>query len=165
MILSLDDWQFNIDLEQTMDRSAAEVSDHCTCAYCRNFYAEVDHVCPTLRPLLSQFGLELEAPDVLYPYDISDERMCYEGKYVVFGQIIRYGRHGFDCHGADLMPMEDDESLVDEPHFVLSLEGLNLAWVLNEPMGEVISPANEPSFLEKMWQRFVKRVKPKDTIS
>ena len=165
MILSLDDWQFEIDLEQTMARSAAEASEHCTCAYCRNFYAEADHACSKLRPMLAQFGLDLEAPDTLYPYDISNDRMCYEGKYVVFGRIIRYGRHSIDCQGADLLPMEDDESLVQEPYFVLSLEGLALPWVLDEPMREVISPANEPGFLKKMWQRLLMRMKPQDTIS
>ena len=37
MILKIDDWEFDIDLERTMAYSAAEAADHCTCAYCRNF--------------------------------------------------------------------------------------------------------------------------------
>lgn len=160
MILQLDDWQFDIDMVRTMEYSALEVEDHCTCAYCRNFYAAVDHACPRLRPFLGQFGLDIEAPDALYPYDTYWDRMCYEGKYVVFGRIIQFGKKRFDLQGAYIWPMLDDEFPIEEPHFILSLEELEIMWVLDEPMKEVLSPANEPGFLKKMWKRLLDKVKP-----
>jgi hypothetical protein len=54
--------------------------------------------------------------------------------------------------------MEDSEFDIAAPHFVLSLEELELPWRLEEPLKDVISPANEPSFLKKMWDRLLDRL-------
>jgi hypothetical protein len=157
MILQIADWEFDIDMARTMESSAAEAAEHCTCAYCRNFYVAVDEECPELRPFLAQFGLDLEAPDELMPYDIYDW-LSYAGKYVVFGQILRFGNDRIRCGNAWLWPMEDSEFDIAAPHFVLSLEELELPWLLEEPLKDVISPANEPSFLKKMWDRLLDRL-------
>ena len=53
MILQIDDWKFDIDMERTMEYSAKEAAEHCDCAYCRNFYAAVDEHCSDLRPFLA----------------------------------------------------------------------------------------------------------------
>lgn len=159
MILQLDDWKFDIDMARTMEYSAAEAADHCDCAYCRNFYEDVDHATPALRPFLAQFGLHIEAPDVLYPYDTAPDRMCYEGKYVVFGSIIQHGSKRFDFGNGYVYPMNDTEFDLDAPYFVLSLEELEMSWVLDEPLKEVVSSANLPSFLQKMWDRLLGKKK------
>jgi hypothetical protein len=165
MILQIDDWKFDIDMERTMAYSAKEAAEHCDCAYCRNFYAAVDEHCSALRPFLAQFGLDIEAPDVLYPYDAYWDRMCYEGKYVVFGSIIKPGTRHFDLLNAYIWPMEDTEFSFEEPHFVLSLEELEIFWVLDEPLKDVVSPANEPPFLKKMWQRLLGKAQKDKTDS
>ena len=157
MILRIDDWQFDVDLTQTMEYSAAEAAEHCTCAYCRNFYVTVDAECPQLRTFLGEFGLDLEAPDELMPYDICD-RLSYAGKYVVFGRILHYGSDRIRCGNAYVWPMTDSEFDIVQPHFVLSLEELEVPWRLDEPLKEVISPANEPTFLKKMWGRLLERL-------
>lgn len=162
MILRIDDWKFDVDLIHTMEYSSAEAAEHCDCAYCRNFYASVDRDCPTLRPMLSQFGLDVEAPDALYPYDFHKDRIWYEGEYVVFGSILHAGKmpigHG-DADGYCIIPRSESEYAYDRPHFVLSLEDAEMAWVLDEPMEAVLSPANEPSFLKKMWDRLLGKLK------
>ena len=89
MIIELFDWKFDVDVERTMARSALEAAEHCDCAYCRNFYATVDEENPELRYFLAEFGLDIEAPDVLYPYDISEE-MCYEGELVLSSNQLHH---------------------------------------------------------------------------
>lgn len=158
MIFQIDDWEFDIDMARTMEYSAAEAAEHCRCAYCRNFYECVDLDCPELRPFLAQFGLDVEAPDELMPYDVYD-RLNYSGKYVVFGRITRLGSERIYCGGASFWPMADSEFDFEAPHFILSLEELELLWRLDEPLKDVISPANEPSFLKKMWDRLLSRRK------
>ena len=171
MNLKIADWEFDIAMERTMAYSAAEAAEHCDCAYCRNYYAAIDFDCPGMRPFLAQFGIDAEAPDELMPYDLLpapegiDDRVYYAGKYVVFGRIRKHGKERFALGNADFYPMEDTEFDVGEPHFVLSLEESEIRWVLDEPFAEVVSPANEPSFLKKMWNRLLSGLKPKNPLS
>lgn len=158
MIVAIDDWKFDIDMERTMEYSAAEAAEHCDCAYCRNFYAAVDDHCPELRPLLARFGIDVEGPDALYPYDAHKDRILYEGEYVVFGAILQQGKKPINFAGANafvIWPTAESGYGFSESHFVLSLEGVEMEWVLDEPIKDVISPANEPSFLNKMWDRLL----------
>ena len=141
----------------TMAYSAREAADHCDCAYCRNYYCAVD---PQLRALLASFGLYLEAPDELMPYDLLDQ-MQYEGYYAVAGKILRTGKESLACANAVVTPCEDRDLHIHtgilEPYFLLHVSVL-LPWVLEEPMQEVLSPANEPSFLKKMWARLLEKL-------
>ena len=156
MIIDILDWKFEVALDRTMARSALEAAEHCDCAYCRNFYASIDQENPELRYFLAEFGLDIEAPDVLYPYDIG-KQMCYEGEYLVFGRILIQGSAGITVGGAYIYPTLESTHPVEQPHFVLSLEEQQLPWVLDEPLEDVVSTANEPSFLKKMWQRLLGR--------
>ena len=157
MIIDFLDWKFDVDVERTMARSALEAAEHCTCGYCRNFYETVDEENPELRYFLAEFGVDIEAPDVLYPYDI-DEEMCYEGEYVVLGRILKQGSGPIHVCGACILPTALSKHSVEQPHFLLSLYELELPWVLDEPLDDVVSTANEPSFQEQMWQRLLPRL-------
>lgn len=42
-------------------------------------------------------------------------------------------------------------------YFVLSVGPISLPWVLDEPAADVESPANELSFLKRMWDRLLRR--------
>lgn len=165
MILQIDDWKFDIDMVRTMEYSSAEAKYHCDCAYCRNFYAVVDTDYPQLRPFLSQFGIDIEAPDELMPYDIGED-MYYEGIYMVCGTILQIGRKPIlDCGCLTIVPREygdgpQNNHNCPEPFFALDVGTVILPWVLDEPMRETVSPANEPSFLKKMWLRLLSRVRP-----
>lgn len=160
MILEMNDWIFDIDLKKTMKRYAQEAADHCDCAYCRNFYEAMYIYMPQLSPFLAQFGVHAEAPDMLCPYDVNKDKMWYEGEYVVFGSIIQVGKHSLRCDEAELFRIDvatDDEYDLPQPYFVLSLNSAELPWILEEPMEEVVSPANDPSFLDLMWERLLKK--------
>ena len=45
------------------------------------------------------------------------------------------------------------------PYFVLWVGPMNLPWVLDEPLEEeeIVSPANQPSFLKRMWNWLLNR--------
>jgi hypothetical protein len=42
-----------------------------------------------------------------------------------------------------------------EPFFVLTTGLLELPWVLDEDMDEVLSPANEPEYMQRMMNRLL----------
>lgn len=158
MILKLDDWVFNIQMVRTMEYSRNEADDHCTCGYCRNYYAAMDSHLPGLRQLLAQFGVDAEAPDTLYPYDLPGDRMLYEGEYLVFGRIVHAGSNplqGCAEAGYLLQPISASSHDPLNPCFLLSLEAAQLPWLLDEPLAEVISAANDADFLQEMTDRLL----------
>lgn len=165
MILQIDDWKFDIDMTATMDYSAKEAAEHCTCAYCRNFYAAIDAAYPELRPFLARFGIDIEAPDELIPYFPPTECVCY---YAVAGEIISRGTDSLIVGGLKVYPQLPEEAMINTfiegPHFFLSTDMIYLTWVLDEPMEETVSPAYEPSFIRRMINRLLRRA-PKDIIN
>ena len=165
MILSIDDWRFDVDLAATMEYSAAEAAEHCDCAYCRNFYEAVDDAYPGLRLFLAQFGLDIEAPDELMPFDTEDG-MSYDAVYAVCGKILTVGREMIACCDAYVAPEADAqiEHSCFKLCFYLTVNDLHMPWVLDEPMKDVISPANQPAFLKRMWDKFLGK-QPKSKLN
>ena len=160
MILQIDDWQFDIDMERTMEYSAAEAAEHCDCAYCRNFYASVDDGYPELRPFLAQFGIDMEAPEEMCPF--AEESILYDPTYKVYGKILRFGSLEMSCGPVNLVARASEDA---EGCFLLDCYEVFLPWILEEPFAEVVSTANEPSFLKKMWDRLLGRAKNSDLTS
>lgn len=167
MIIEIDDWKFDIDMNATMAYSAAEAADHCTCPYCRNFYAAVDGAYPSLRPFLAQFGLDIEAPDELMPYTST----LVTNLYAVSGRIIKASHNAVEVNGVVVTPRTSEWAKINtdcpKPYFVLEVGIMELPWVLDEPMveTEIVSPANQPSFLKRMWNRLLKRQSSEDIKS
>lgn len=141
MIIHIEDWIFDIDMSATMEDSARKAADHCTCGYCRNFYQSLDVVYPHLEPFLAQFGIDPEGVTELLPF----EPTLYLVGYDVFGRILHSGRAPLYVDGIPIAPEEKEDF-----SFRLTVGELELPWVLEEDMDEVISPANEPEFLERM---------------
>lgn len=160
MRLRLGDWIFEIDMAATMEYSGKEAAGHCDCAYCRNFYAAIDRGYPTFRSALSTFGVDAEAPEELMPYDV-DGAMIYDGVWAVCGKVIREGEGPMVLDGITIHPDATNHRNVNcwcpEPCFLLDISGLTLPWVVDEPLGEVVSPANTPSFLSKMWDKLFEK--------
>ncbi len=166
MLITIDRWQFEIDLAATMEYSASEAKDHCTCAYCRNFYASVDTIYPDLRPFLTQFGLDVEAPDELIPYFPPTDCDAYYG---VCGKIVKRGNTPISINGLTIHPQNPEEAMVNtglkHPYFFLMVSLMQLPWVLEEPMEEAESPANQPSFINRVWDRLLCRPEEDNILS
>ena len=160
MILQIDDWKFDIDMARTMEYSSKEAADHCDCAYCRNFYAGVDKKFPDLRPFLAQFGIDIEAPDEMLPM-IGDE-LLYDPTYKVFGSILQTGRYELQAGICNFVARTENP---EADYFLLDCYEVCLPWILDEPLEGVLSPANEPSVLKKMWQKFLGKASDNGTIS
>ena len=52
MVLKIDDWVFQVDLEKTKEHSSFVSSQHCTCGFCENYYRTILAVCPGLKDFL-----------------------------------------------------------------------------------------------------------------
>lgn len=148
MIVAFGDWKFRVDVAATMEHTTQNSKDHCECAYCRNFYGSVDSAYPNLRPFLAKFGIYLDGPSEVMPLEPNLILACYR----VHGQILNLG-------GEDFW-LEDIRFTVEPSQdgtFLLWVGELDVPWILDEDMDEVISPANLPEFMDRMRQVVLKR--------
>ena len=156
MLLKIADWVFDADIGLNMEISAKQAAEHCECGYCRNYYQTLDRNYPGIRPFLAKFGIDPEGPDELSPF----EPTIYEASFIVNGEIAVFGNEKLYVDGVPVRILTSDDADMDterpKPYFVLLFGLLELPWVLDEPEENVISPANEPEYLERMNRKLMK---------
>ena len=96
---------------------------------------------PLLRAVMEQFGVHLEGPCELMPFTPTLMLACYR----VDGQILQWGKAQLSVKGVTLLPEAGDGET-----FLLWVGEIQLPWLQNEPVEEVVSPANLPEFMERM---------------
>ena len=141
MILKLGDWKFRVNVEATRERTGRYSYEHCQCGYCKNFYDAVDLAHPQLRSALENFGINLEGPCELMPFEPTLMLACYR----VDGQILQWGKSHLSVKGVQILPEAGDDTT-----FLLWVGEMQLPWIQEEPVEDVVSPANLPEFLERM---------------
>lgn len=141
MVISLADWDFHVDVDATLDYTHKCSLDHCTCPYCMNFYENADKTHSSLRPVLSRFGIHLNGPCEVMPF----EPDVVAAAYRVSGRIVKFGDSRLYVDDVPLRPEEGDGNT-----FLLWVGPMELPWTQNEDMFEVLSPANQPEFMDRM---------------
>ena len=142
--ISIADWQFRLDRDATRDYTMKCSTDHCLCPYCRNYYETVDEAHPRLRSILDGFGIFLDGPCEVMPI----EHNVILASYRVTGTIVRCGKLRLYVDDVPLIP-----EMSENGTFLLWAGPMELPWVQDIAPGDVISPANEPEFLERMTAR------------
>ena len=155
MILQIDDWQFQIFEVTQRKYYARERAEHCTCAWCRNYYMAVDMQYPNLRPLMERFSVQIDAPCEMLAFHPT---LC-NAYFAVSGKILKRGEAPIMVDGLTVEPMERDESMVnfqeDWPVFFLYVSCMTLPWVLEESMNEADSPAKGQKFIQRLLSRWI----------
>ena len=148
MNIAIADWIFDVDMDATQKHTTKNASDHCTCAYCRNYYETLGAKYPDLLVFLSQFGINPHGPSELMPFTPTLMLSCYR----IHGTIRNWGREGLSVSGIPILPEANEDGT-----FFLWVGELELPWVQDEDMDEVISPANLPEFLLRMEEVWLRR--------
>lgn len=148
MILELADWQFDVDVETTQECTTRNASDHCECAYCKNYYDSVETVYPDLCSFLTRFGVNISGPSELMPFEPTLMLACYR----VQGKITRWGKAELGVSGVPIIAETSEDGT-----FLLWVGELELPWVQCEPVEDVVSPANLPEFMERMQEVWLLR--------
>ena len=148
MILEIADWRFQVDLEATLEHTTKNASDHCDCAYCRNYYEATDRCFPKLRSFLAEFGVNFDGPSELMPFEPTLMLACYR----VHGDILTWGKAALSADGISVTP-----ELADNGTFFLWVGEVLIPWLQEEAMEDVVSPANLPEFLERMQEVWLLR--------
>ena len=165
MILKFGDWIFDVNIPETMDYSAHIASDPCSCGYCRNFRRTIDDAYPQLKTFLEQFGMDSQTPEEMSPIEPT---LC-NAFYCISGSVIKRGIYPIDLNGIVLSVPDEPDPLYNppfgKPFFVFDTGLLDLPWVLKEDMDEVISPANEPEYLQRMMNRLLENAESESISS
>ena len=139
--LRIADWEFRVDKNATRERTRKNAEDHCTCAYCRNYYEAVAAAHPGLLRILEEFGIDYNGPSELMPFEPTLMLACYR----VQGQITSWGKAELHADGVPIIVETGDEH-----SFLLWTGELEVPWLQKEAPKDVVSPANLPEFLERM---------------
>jgi hypothetical protein len=77
----------------------------------------------------------------------------------VTGRIIHRGKSVLFVDGVRIQISDklDMDHTLPKPCFGFIVGLMELPWVLDEPMEDVISPANEPECLDRMWKKLLQR--------
>ena len=156
MILKLADWVFDVDVEATAAHSKKNAEDHCTCAYCKNYYEAVEETYPELMLFLQKFGVDFHGPSELMPFEPTYLLACYR----VHGKVVNWGQSSIKVSD---VPVAIE--LAENGTFFLWVGEVELPWLQEEDMNEVVSPANLPEFLERMEQVWLLRHGDYTTLS
>lgn len=157
MIINLRDWCLDVDIAATVKFSEILKTDHCECGYCRNYYQVVRNSYPELSVFLSELGVDLEAPVDFLPVEPT---LCVVS-YAIAGRIITPGK--LPIYVGDMPLTVQQKELLDytldfsEPYFVITTDYLELPWILDEDMDQVVSPANEPECMERMYRKLLQK--------
>ncbi len=146
MVITLADWQFRVDISSTRTYTTTCALDHCTCPYCQNFYENVDRADPDLRPVLDKFGIFLNGPCEVMPFEPTLVAACYR----ITGRIEKQGESFLHVNDIPLRP-----EAADDKTFFLWIGPVELPWTQSEDMDEVLSPANQPEFMDRMMRRIL----------
>lgn len=146
MLLTIADWKFLVDPDSTTARTISYSTDHCLCAYCRNYYDTVSSAYPMVCKVLGKFGIALEGPNEVMPLEPNVILACYR----VTGEILQKGNTRLHVDGVGIFPEPGEEGT-----FLLWVGAMILPWVQDEPMEDVISPANQPEFLDRMTRKWL----------
>ena len=141
MILNIFDWSFDVDIEATEVHTTKNSADHCTCAYCKNYYEAVHRTYPELVAFLGQFGVNIFGPSELMPFEPTYLLACYR----IHGSILQWG-----CKALSAGDVRITVETADNGTFFLWVGEMELPWLQEEDCDEVVSPANLPEFLERM---------------
>lgn len=141
MILNIADWTFDVDVKATRVHTTNNAADHCTCGYCKNYYETVVCTYPELASFLEQFGVNIHGPSELMPFAPVLLLACYR----VHGRILRWGSAPLFVENLSVTV-----ETADTGTFFLWVGEMELPWLQEEDMDEVVSPANLPEFLDRM---------------
>lgn len=147
--IEIDDWKFSVDIEKT--KEYYKTHSLCECAYCRNFYSQIDEKLPELKKFLSEFGVDVSRPDENSSVELETSIDYLSVDYTVCGEIIEVGKYEIDIYDNLFLSIvvNDDCVCPNEQtgkYFTFTVFQIVLPWVLDEPLN--------PTAKERVFDKF-----------
>ena len=140
MIVTKEGTILDIDFEATVQYYRKHTL--CDCPECRNFYAQAQEKFPGLTTFLAELGVDIQRPDEIGSIAMGDEVDYHFIAYTVNGRIIEHDGYEIDIRdGEAFLSVVIDNSYFPndqkiEEYFTVTVCGVCLPWVLDEPFPE-----------------------------
>lgn len=127
------------DIDQDKTRVYYSTRELCNCSGCRNFYAQIKEFAPKLDAFLSEFGVDICRPDETADVEMDGYLDYLFVGYTVTGRIKTGDRYETDIDSFHISISKGDTPYdwfpheQTEPCFLISVSGISLPWVLDEP--------------------------------
>lgn len=156
MIIQKQDCKMDVDIDKTIEY----YREHslCDCSACRNFYKQAATALPTLNAFLSELGVDVSRPDESAS-DASDYTVDYYFvAYTVSGKVLECDKYEIDIQEGNLFLsiVIGDHYIPNEQkneYFVISVYGIKLPWVLDEPLPDAVPTNNFFSKIKKIFKK------------
>lgn len=160
MILRKYKYTFDVDVENTFKYSKEHTL--CDCNEDRNLYSQIADKFPKLKEFLAEFGLLIERPDETGSSAVEDYIDYHFVSYTVIGKILESDKYEIDMFdgGLFLSIVIDNGYIPNEQkidkYFTVTVYGIALPWVLDEPFPENVVTRNKMPFISKIKSLFYK---------
>ena len=156
MIIQKDSYLLDVDIEATHKYSKEHLL--CDCDEDRNLYAQIQSKFPKLETFLAELGLLIDRPDETAPCAMDNYIAYHFVAYTVIGDILKSDRYEIDMFDGGLfLNIVIDNGYVPngqktDRYFTVTIYGITLPWVLDQPFPESTIPSKKTSFLERIKQ-------------
>ncbi len=158
MIIRKEGYILDVDIEETLKYS----KEHslCDCNEDRNLYAQIRGKFPKLTVFLAELGLLIDRPDETGSCVVEDYIDYHFVSYTVIGDILESDKYEIDMFDGELalhIVIDNwyvpNEQKTDQ-YFAVTVYGIDLPWVLDEPFPESVILGKRISLLEKIKKIF-----------
>ncbi len=136
-IVKKENFTFCVDIEKTSEYYLSNTL--CDCSGCRNLYIQIETISEKLVDFLSEFGIDICRPDESANVEMNNYIDYLFIGYTVVGRIETEGVYETDIEDFHIKISKGDTpddwfpNEQKEPCFFVSVTGVSLPWVLDEP--------------------------------
>jgi hypothetical protein len=153
--IKMDNFVFCVDIEKTKEYYLS--NSLCVCPGCRNLYAQIKTLSDELTAFLSEFGIDICRPDESADVEMKDYIDYLFVGYTVTGKIEGEGVYETDIADFHIKiskgntPYDWFPNEQKEPCFFITVTGISLPWILDEPF------PHAEKFIDKVKSFFKKK--------
>lgn len=154
MIIQKEGYILDVDVEATDKYSKGH--SLCDCDEDRNLYAQIREKFPKLTAFLAEFGLLIDRPDETGSCAVDDYIDYHFISYTVIGEILESDKYEIDMFDGGLfLNIVIDKWYVPNEQktdrlFTVTVYGVDLPWVLDEPFPESAAPKRAASLFGRI---------------
>ena len=156
-----DHFVFHVDVDKTKEYYLSNTL--CECPSCRNLYAQIETLSEKLTAFISEFGIDICRPDESADIVMDDYIDHLFVGYTVTGHMETEGYFKTDIDGYHITISKGDNphdwfpNEQKGPCFFVSVTGISLPWVLEEPFPVEECLTVKQRFLDKIKTFFQKK--------
>ena len=161
MIIQKEGYVLDVDIEAT--RQYSENHSLCDCNEDRNLYAQIQEKFPKLTTFLAELGLLIDRPDETGSCAMDGYIDYHFVSYTVIGNILESDKYEIDMFDGELFLnividnwYVPNEQKTDR-YFIVTVYGIDLPWVLDEPFPESATPKKMFSLVERIKKLFCRK--------